>query len=399
MAANRNTAETVGAARDGSALLSGLLHCVLCGGHRMTVRYHGRAHSYVCAYELVNYGIGSNCQHIAGPALDRYLTGQVLAAVAPAALQVSLHAAEHAQAERATLDTLWRQRLERGEYAADRARRQYQLAEPENRLVARQLEKDWESTLSELDKLRADYQRFTDTHPVTLSTAQRERIRALAHDLPAVWSAASTTITERKELLRTLIDKITVAVVGRSELVEVTICWAGGHKTTGQAVRPVARLDQLSYYPRLRQRVTELSEQGRTTRQIAEQLNAEGLRPPKRTNRFGPDQVRDLLHHNGIGSQPGKGKPTVLSDLGPNEWSVSDLAATLEMPSATLYNWIYRGWVSARHAPDGLFWIITADTAEITRLRDLHNRPPGYYTRQRWTPPADPPTPEKGTHP
>jgi DNA invertase Pin-like site-specific DNA recombinase len=393
LAANRNTAATVGAPRQGSALLAGLLRCGICGGHRMTVRYHGSAHGYTCAYEQTNYGAGGGCQHIAGPALDDHIAGQMLAAIAPAALEVSLHAAEQTEAQRATLDQLWRQRMERAQYAADRARRQYQLAEPENRLVTRQLEKDWEAALAESDRLAGDYQRFTDTHPATLGSAQRDTIRALACDLPAVWSAPTTTDADRKELLRAIIDKITVAVVGHSEQVNVTITWAGGHETTGQAVRPVARLDQLSYYPHLRQRVADLAAQGHTTRQIAEQLNADGLRPPKRTSRFGPDQVLNLIHHNGIRMQPHRGKPTALHDLGPDEWTVSDLATTLHMPTATLYNWIYRGWATAHHTTDGTHWIITANPTEVDRLRQLHARPAGYYTRRRWTQPP----PQKGT--
>ena len=164
MAANRQTAATPGAPRDGSALLSGLLRCGRCGGHRMTVQYHDgspSAHSYTCAYRQVNYGTGGSCQHIAGPALDAYITRQVLDAVAPAALEVSMAAATQAEAERAMLDKLWRQRLERARYAAGRARRQYQLAEPENRLVARQLETEWEAALAEA----AGWRRTTSGSP------------------------------------------------------------------------------------------------------------------------------------------------------------------------------------------------------------------------------------------
>ena len=167
MAANRQTAATPGAPRDGSALLSGLLRCGRCGGHRMTVRYPGGSgaahlpHNYTCAYYQANYGTGGRCQHIAGPALDAYVTGQVLEAVAPAALEVSMAAAAQAEDERAMLDKLWRQRLERARYAADRARRQYQLAEPENRLVVRQLEAGWEAALAEA----AGWRRTTSGSP------------------------------------------------------------------------------------------------------------------------------------------------------------------------------------------------------------------------------------------
>ena len=120
-------------------------------------------HGYVCAFYQVNYGTGGPCQHIAGPALDAHVAGQVLEAVAPAAVEVSLAAAAQAEDERAMLDKLWQQRLERARYAAGRARRrQYQLADPENRLVVRQLEADWEAALAEASRLEADYQRFTE---------------------------------------------------------------------------------------------------------------------------------------------------------------------------------------------------------------------------------------------
>jgi len=395
MAANRQTASSPGAPRDGSALLSGLLRCGRCDGeHRMPVRYHtpssrNPAHGYVCAYEQVNYGTGGSCQHIAGPALDAYVTRQVLDAVAPAALEVSLAAAAQAEAERAMLDKLWRQRLERARYAADRARRQYQLAEPENRLVARQLETDWEAALAEADRLQADYQRFTEELPKTLTAAERAAIQALASDLPRVWDAPSTTQADRKELLRILIEKITVAVAGTSELVNVTITWAGGHQTTGQAVRPVARVDQLSYYPALLARADELAEAGCTTRQIADTLNAEGFRPPKRTSRFRPDQVRILLNQHNLRTRQRRGQPAVLAGLAPGQWSVPGLAASLGMPTATVYNWIYRGWITARHAPASKCWIITADTAEMQRLRQRRARPAGFYSRARWAQPSN----------
>ena len=357
MAANRQTAATPGAPRDGSALLSGLLRCGRCGGHRMTVRYHdgsGAArspHGYTCAFYQVNYGTGGSCQHIAGPALDAYVTSQVLEAVAPAALEVSMAAAAQAEAERAMLDKLWRQRIERARYAAGRARRQYQLAEPENRLVTRQLEADWEAALAEAARLEADYQRFTEEQPATLTPAERAAIQALASDLPQVWHAPSTTQADRKELLRILIQDITVNVAGNSEIVDVTITWAGGHQTTGRAVRPVARLDQLSDYPALLARVTDLAGAGRNNRQIAGILNAEAFRPPKRTSRFTGGQVRTLITQRGIRGQSQR-PPACLTSLAPGQRSVPGLAAELGMPTATIYNWIYRGWITARHAPE-----------------------------------------------
>ena len=403
MTANQQTAAAPGAPRDGAALLPGLLRCGRCGGHRMTVSYHdgsGSAYGYTCGFYQVNYGTGGRCQHIAGPALDAYVTGQVLDAVAPAALEVSMAAAAQAEGERAMLGKLWRQRLERARYAVGRARRQYQLAEPENRLVARQLEADWEAALAEAGQLEADYQRFTEEQPAALSPAERAAIQALAADLPQVWHAPSTTQADRKELLRILIEDITVNVAGDSELAGVTITWAGGHQTAGQAVRPVARLDQLSYYPALLARVTGLAAAGRNSRQIADVLNAEGFRPPKRTSRFSDGQVRTLISQRGIRSQA-KGRPAALTSLAPGEWSVPGLSAELGMPTASIYNWIYRGWITARHAPGTRNWIIAADDEQMRQLRERRARPPGFYTRARWAPPQQEHEPDEkqGTQP
>ncbi|MGH3193854.1 MAG: hypothetical protein ACRDPY_20200 [Streptosporangiaceae bacterium] len=184
-------------------------------------------------------------------------------------------------------------------------------------------------------------------------------------------------------------------ISGHSELVDVAITWAGGHQTTGRAVRPVARLDQLSYYPALIARVTELAEAGRSSRQIAGALNAEGFRPPKRTLQFNDGQVRTLITKHGIRPQP-KGRPAVLTSLEPGQRSVPGLAAELGMPTATIYNWIYRGWITARHAPGSRCWIITVDDQQIRQLRERRARPPGYYTRARWAPPEPGPDRHEG---
>jgi DNA invertase Pin-like site-specific DNA recombinase len=302
LAANAARAETPGVVRAGSALLSGLARCGRCG-RRMTVRYHVRGQAtqpeYVCARQLTDYGAGQRCQALTGACVDALVTQQVLAALTPAGIAVSLRAAEQVQAGRAELGKLWAQRLERAQLDADRARRCYRLAEPENRLVVRQLEADWEAALAAQQQLREDYDRFTRTRPQPLTAAQQQAITALAGDIEGLWAAPTTTDADRKQLIRALVEQVAITVAGTSERVAVEITWAGGHTTRGQTIRPVARLEQLSSYPQLRERVRQLAEQGHRAQAIANRLHAEGFRPAKGRQRIGISAITQLLHQLG----------------------------------------------------------------------------------------------------
>jgi DNA invertase Pin-like site-specific DNA recombinase len=396
LAANAARAETPGVVRAGSALLSGLARCGRCG-RRMTVRYHLRQQTtqpeYVCARQLTDYGAGQRCQALAGACVDALVTNQVLAALAPAAVEVSLRAAEQVTAERAELERIWAQRLERAQVAVDRARRCYRLAEPENRLVVRQLEADWEAALAAEVRLQEDYNRFTRTRPQPLTGAQQQAIIALAADIEGLWAAPTTTDADRKQIIRALVEQVTITVTGTSERVTVTIAWAGGHTTGGQTVRPVARLDQLSCYPQLLERVRQLAEQGHRARAIANRLHAEGFRPAKGHQRIGVSAITQLLRD--LGCPPAVTRTRIApppgEEPGPHEWWLDDLAAELAMPPITLHSWIRRGWVSARQESRRPYrWILDADPHQLAELRQRRTRPPGWYTRRRWTDPEPP---------
>jgi DNA invertase Pin-like site-specific DNA recombinase len=384
--ANRARADVVGAARSGLALVAGLVRCGRCG-QRMLVRYGRRGEAgwqatYICNRLHSDYG-APECQHLAGPPLEHFVGRHVLAALAPAALELSLAAAETLQRERDDLVRLWEQRRERAAYEAERAGRQYRLAEPEHRLVARHLEREWEAKLAARERLEEDFARFLQASPRLLSDAEREGIRRLAADVPALWAAPTTTAAERKEIVRLLVERVVVAVDGVSERVRVTIHWIGGSQTAGELVRPVARLTQLSTYPRLCERIRTLASEGRSAVAIAAQLNADGFRPPKRRERFGRQGVNQLMHRLGLFPPHARGQPR--DGLAPDEWWLPDLARTLEMPKVTLYSWVRRGWARARQqAVPPRPWILWADAAEVERLRELHRRPTGDDRRRQW---------------
>jgi hypothetical protein len=162
--------------------------------------------------------------------------------------------------------------------------------------------------------------------------------------------------------------------------VEVTIQWAGGFASHHALVRPVARYDQLDNYPQLVARILQLRDQKHSAARIAEQLNREGYRPPKRRATFCGGMIRQLLSRQGR-SGP---RPRLMEShgLAKDEWWFTDLARHLQLPNPTLYSWVRRGWVHARQLPvAGGRWIIWADADELDRLRRLHRCPRSWMNR------------------
>jgi len=379
-----NTAQAGGVVRQGPSLLSGRLVCGRCG-HRMTTQYTnaGTGLRYSCCREAVDYGAPA-CQSLAGSTLDAHITALVLEALQPAALEISLQVAEDLEAERARERLHWQQRLERARYEAERIERQYQAVEPENRLVARTLEQHWEAALSAEAQLKAEYARFLNTRPTPLSVAERARIRQLASDIPALWKAATTTPAERQAIVRLLIERVIVTVLNDSEQVNLEVHWAGGHRTRAQLARPVARLEQLSYYPALAERVLALHQQGLTCAAIAEQLNTERWRPAKRRATFNGPMVASLLARHGLSASPTPRRQAPWQDRQPDEWSLPELARELDMPAVTLFTWLRKGRLQARQVTRGGHrqWLVWADDAELERLRHRRHAPRS-QTRQQ----------------
>jgi len=372
LAANRARTEAAGAVRQGPSLLGGILRCGRCG-QRMMVAYSGRASRlrYSCGRAMIEYA-EPLCQGLAGGVLDDLVAARVLAALEPAALELSLAAADDLEQERARLHRNRRQQVERARYEAERARRQHDAVEPENRLVARELERRWEEALKEQRRLEEEYARFSRDQPRGWSAGEREQIRALSRDLPALWQAPATTAADRPRIVRLLVEEVVVTVRGESEWVDVTIHWAGGSSSVHELVRPVQRYQQMADYGRLLDRIDALRKAGHTLAEVAEQLNREGFHPPKRSATLTKEILSGLLAKRGrTGPRPRVvARPGV---LGEHEWLLTDLARELAMPPATLHRWVRVGWVHARKLPTpGGQWVIWADADErdrMTRIR------------------------------
>lgn len=378
-----NSMNKVGVPRNGPSLLSGLLICGRCGLRMATSYMKGRKLRYACSRMSADYG-DPLCQSLMGNPLDKLIMQQVLEALKPSSLEISMRVAEDLERERNNLLTNWNKQLERARYESERAYRQFNSAEPENRLVVRTLEKRWEEALSAEEKLKQEYSKFLDEQPVTLSADDRQAICQLATDIPALWSAESTTAEDRQTIIRLLIERVIVAVDGTTEKVFVEIHWIGGHKTQAYITRSVAKLEQLSYYNELLKRVELLSNEHKNLKEIADALNQEGWRPPKRQEKFNSGMIGTLLSRAGIKSRKDTRSQQVTRMS--NEWTFRELSQKLNIPEPTLYAWMRKGLLQVRRdmrvSHNGI-WLIDADDKEIKRLQALRNKPKQWIYRSR----------------
>lgn len=279
------------------------------------------------------------------------------------------------KAERAQRHRYWAQWLERARYEAERAFRQFNAVEPEHRLVARTLERQWEAALAEEERLKVEHARRLAAQPAVLCAEERAAIRRLASDIPALGHASTTPAADRQAILRQLVERIVVTVQGETEQVEVQVHWAGGRGTWMTLTRPVTRLEPLSDYPQLLDRVAALHTQGHTQTAIAEVLNAEGGHPAKRRETFNAAMVGTLLARRGLCSM--RPSLTVQLTRQADEWTFQELAQALERPSQTLYRWLRHGRLSGRCDTGGSHpvWFVRADASELARLRALRAQP------------------------
>jgi hypothetical protein len=360
------------AVRDGTALLQGLVKCGRCN-HHMSVQYtSSKGHiypRYVCNYEAAHFG-GRLCTSVSSPCVDRIVTTAAMAALAPAALEISLRVCADLERQRAQQEALWQQRLERARYEAERAARQYRSVEPENRLVARTLEHAWEEALRAERALREDHERHAEQAPQHLTAEDLAAVRALATDLPALWNASTTTPTDRKTVLRLLVDRVVVTTEPDTAWTDTVVHWAGGHQTHERFRRPVGKLAGTGDKDALMETIRDLRRRGLAAKQIAEQLNAAGWITPTQHSTFNERLVRAMLSR--YGSVPRGPKPPPRN--AEHAWWLADLAREMKMSRVTLYGWLCRGLVQARRI-DGQ-WAVIADKVELRRLRRLRREHP-----------------------
>jgi DNA invertase Pin-like site-specific DNA recombinase len=359
-----------GAVREGSALLQGLATCGHCG-RRLHVHYRGRnsAPGYHCAgKDLVN-GRGVYCLNVGGTVIEQAVADAFLEAITPAAIEATRLSVEQLQANHGAALAQWRLEVERARYEAERAERRYRAVEPENRLVARGLETEWENRLRDLTAAEGELRRRELQRPATISPEQLQAIQRLGSDIRQVWAATTTTDRDRKELLRVLLEEVILNLKRAEGCAHLTLRWRGGAFTKLDV--PVPRFKPMG--PRTDEDTISLLRRLAALypdEVIAGILNRQG-RKTATGERFTANQVGSLRRYRGI---PRFQPPAALPEG--ELVSIRQAARILGMNTSSIHRWLADGFIAGEQVTPGAPWQIRIN--DELRSRIVQQAPPEY---------------------
>lgn len=359
-----------GAVREGPALLQGLAVCGHCG-RRLRTHYRGRNSrpGYHCPGKNIANGRGEYCLNVGGCQIDAAVTEAFLTALQPAGMEAALRAAERLEADHDAALDQWRLEVERRRYEASLAERRYRAVDPDNRLVTRGLEGQWEARLRELGEAEAEMDRRQRLRLRRLSDDERSALLALGRDVRRVWSAPATTDRDRKELLRTLLEEVTFVVERAEYRARLAIRWRGGDITRLEVAlprsNPATRKTDEETIDIIRRLAAHHADGV-----IAGILNRQGRRTVS-GDRFTAHHVQALRYHRGIACY----KPPAQAQAGMSV-PVRRAAEILNVAPGTVLRWIADGFIPAEQPTPAAPWQIRITDELLGRF--VEQAPPGF---------------------
>jgi len=357
-----------GPAREGLALLQGLMLCGSCG-RALTMRYRGNGGlypTYVCSAQRRDARASRDCMSLRCDLLDAAVATQALSALKPAELAIALAAVEELEGRDQAMLRQWQMRIERAEYEAALAERRYEEVDPAQRLVASTLERRWNEALLSLEELKKQYAEFEQQNARVATPEQKAKVLALAQDLPRVWHAPTTQPREKKRMLRLLIKDITVEKERGARHAILHIRWQGGAVSDARVDLPGPRAEEIRYTEPVIARVRELA-RTLTDRQIVTELN--------RVNERSATGRAHTVHSIRWIRWKYEIPAPVLKR--PDEVTVQELAKRLGVHPGVVYYWVKRGMIKSRRLTGGVpgapVWI-TLDDVTLRELRERVSR-------------------------
>jgi len=326
--------------REGPSLLQGLAICGRCG-RRMQVQYHERRGylypDYVCGAAASRYG-QKQCQRISGRDLDRSIGELLVATVNPLNLEVALAIQRELELRLEDVDRLRRQVVQRAQEEAELARRRYLRVDPDNRLVADQLEADWNSKLRSLHSAQEEYEQYKESDQRILRAEQRERILALAADFPRVWNDPKLPWRERKRMAHLLLEDVTLR---KEHRVIAEIRFKGGALKTLELPLPLPFCVLSRTRPEVVEAIDELLA-AHDYQEIVDILNDRGLRSGD-GRQFNVDILGSICKKSGL-----KSRRQRLRENG--MLTMKEMARRIGVKDLTIIQWRREGRIVGRRS-------------------------------------------------
>ena len=358
--------KTRGVPRDGQALLHGILYCGECG-HKLCVQYKGGT-QYLCNHLRQQHG-EPVCQRLPGTPIDERVTGWFMEALTPAAIDLSSQTLAKADAQRAALFMARRQQLQRLRYAANRAERQYQQVDPENRLIAAELERRWETALRELREAEARSAHDEQHVPVWAIPADLlEALHDIGPRLPELWEQGLFSSAQKKAVLRSLIDKVVVHRVGgrRGDRIHIRVVWRGGATTTVDLPVSIGRFADRAGAAEMEATVLHLAREGQSDSEIAALLTAHGHRSARGVTVL-PSTVRTIRLRHRVLNRESQSHPRCVKGY----WTIPQLAEKLNISRHWISDRIHNGTIAAVKDAISKCYLFPANSDTLRQFRKL----------------------------
>ena len=356
-----------GVPRDGQALLHGIVYCGECG-HKLCVQYKGGA-QYLCNHLRQQHG-EPVCQRLRAAPIDEQVVRWFFEALAPAAIDLSARTLTEADTQRTAILAARRQQLQRLRYAASRAERQYQQVDPENRLIAAELERRWEAALRELRTAEEHLTQAEQRAPVWGIPADLlEALHDIGPRLPELWDQQRLfSSAQKKSLLRSLIDKVVLHRLGgrRGDRIRVRVVWRGGATTTVDVAVAVGRFADRTGAAEMEAIVLRLARAGRTDTEIAAALTAQGHRSARGATVL-PSTVKTIrLRHRLLNCASQSHPRRVAGYL-----TIPQLAEKLNVPRHWISDRIHNGTTVAAKDPATRCYLFPDKLETLRQFRQL----------------------------
>lgn len=352
-----------GPVREGLALLHGLLLCAYCG-RRVTVRYQGNAGIkpyYQCNNQNTDLERGY-CFHVRCEPIDLNVTQRILSIIEPKQIQIAVAALEELENRQKGMSKQWQLKLQRAEYEVNLAQRRYEEVDPSNRLVAATLENRWNEALSMLDEAKKQYDAHNNSNHLGELLSQKDELLKLTQDFPRIWNAESTSVKDRKRIVRLLIKDITVKVLDDRKNATLYIRWQGGATEEMTIVLP--NLTEIWRYS------SEIIEEVRRLalsmpdKEIVRHFHEKGLKTNK-GNQYTRGIIGTMRQKNNI---PSFGKMRK-----PGELSINELAQKLDVGRDTVCYWIKNGTINTHRYDSFKIWILLTPEEENALREKIKN--------------------------